>query len=74
MRAISIITSVFLAVSAASAASIIPKELADLATRGDPDRLAILGALQTFITDFSYPRYVLLCSSKYTDPTYCQSG
>ncbi|KAJ7481774.1 hypothetical protein FB451DRAFT_137054 [Mycena latifolia] len=32
------------------------KELADLATRGDPDKLAIFGALQTFLTDFSYPR------------------
>ncbi|KAJ7512857.1 hypothetical protein B0H11DRAFT_1947708 [Mycena galericulata] len=56
MRATSTLASIFLAVSAASAGSVIPKELADLATRGDPDRVAILGALQTFITDFSYPR------------------
>ncbi|KAJ7846047.1 hypothetical protein B0H14DRAFT_2773223 [Mycena olivaceomarginata] len=56
MRVASISTSILLAVSSVSAGSVIPKELADLATRGEPDRVAILGALQTFITDFSYPR------------------
>ncbi|KAJ6591248.1 hypothetical protein DFH09DRAFT_1306874 [Mycena vulgaris] len=56
MRASSTLSTILLAASVANVASVIPKELADHATRGEPDRIAILGALQTFITDFSYPR------------------
>ncbi|KAJ7489044.1 hypothetical protein FB451DRAFT_1223602 [Mycena latifolia] len=62
MRAVSAITTIFLAASVAMA-TIIPKELGELATRGDPDKLAILGALNSFLVDFSYPNYVTVAQN-----------
>ncbi|KAJ7100840.1 hypothetical protein B0H15DRAFT_796524 [Mycena belliarum] len=52
MRTVSTITTIFAAASL-SCDNIIPQ---DIATRGNPDKLAVLGALQVFLTDFSYPR------------------
>ncbi|KAJ6591256.1 hypothetical protein DFH09DRAFT_1306880 [Mycena vulgaris] len=55
MRAPSTIATILLAVYVASA-TIIPKELGNLTTRGAPDKLAVLGALEVFLADSSHLR------------------
>ncbi|KAJ7493638.1 hypothetical protein FB451DRAFT_1490855 [Mycena latifolia] len=62
MRVASTITAIFVAASVATA-NIIPKELGELAARDDPDKLAILGELNAFLTDFSYPNYITVAKN-----------